>query len=138
MNKIEEIRAEVERYIKHYKKLKRNDFRDGELYICYELLFFIDSLQHEQQEEPDKDLEKAARRYQEGVIVDTTIYYCGACEDVYFANRITDAFISGAKWQAERILEHVKLAYGKVSMNPFDCSEAFEELISKIESIWQK
>lgn len=31
------------------------------------------------------------------------------------------------------LLEWVKLAYGKVSMNPFDCSEAFDELIGKIE-----
>ena len=44
-------------------------------------------------------------------------------------------FKAGAKWQAERILEHVKLAYGKVSMNPFDCSEAFEELIDKINAL---
>lgn len=33
------------------------------------------------------------------------------------------------------LLDIVKLAYGKVSMNPFDCSEAFEELIGKIESL---
>ena len=35
----------------------------------------------------------------------------------------------------DTMLEMVKLAYGKVSMNPFDCSEAFEELIGKIESL---
>lgn len=35
----------------------------------------------------------------------------------------------------DALMEWVKLAYGKVSMNPFDCSEAFEELINKIESI---
>jgi len=48
------------------------------------------------------DLEEAARKYQEGVPVDTTIHYCGADEDVYFANRIVDAFITGAKWQKEQ------------------------------------
>ena len=31
------------------------------------------------------------------------------------------------------VMDAIKLAYGKVSMNPFDCSEAFEELITKIE-----
>ena len=35
----------------------------------------------------------------------------------------------------DALLEWVKLAYGKVSMNPFDCSDAFEELIGKIESL---
>lgn len=60
MDKIEKIRAEVERYIKHYKKLERNDFRDGELYICYELLFFIDSLRQEQSE---ADLERDAVQF---------------------------------------------------------------------------
>lgn len=35
----------------------------------------------------------------------------------------------------EAVLEWVKLAYGKVSMNPFDCSEAFEELINKIDAL---
>ena len=35
----------------------------------------------------------------------------------------------------DALLEWVKLAYGKSSMNPFDCSEAFEEFINKIESL---
>ena len=35
----------------------------------------------------------------------------------------------------DALLEWAKLAYGKVSMNPFDCSDAFEELIRKIESL---
>ena len=34
--------------------------------------------------------------------------------------------------RTEAVLEWVKLAYGKVSMNPFDCVEAFEELLEKI------
>lgn len=29
-------------------------------------------------------------------------------------------------------LDSIKLAYGQVSKDPFDCSEAFEELIAKI------
>lgn len=30
------------------------------------------------------------------------------------------------------VVDAIKLAYGKVSMNPFDCSDAFEELLNKI------
>lgn len=47
--------AEIERYIKHYEKLNRDEFKNGELYICQELLSFIKSLRQEQQE---VDLEK--------------------------------------------------------------------------------
>lgn len=31
------------------------------------------------------------------------------------------------------VIDEIKLAFGKVSMNPFDCSEAFEELLKKID-----
>lgn len=98
MDKIEKIRQEIERLI------EESDFDESA--NLYSLLSFLDTLE----EESDKDLEEAARRYQEGVIVDTTIYYCGACEDVYFANRIADAFIAGAKWQAEQDKETIELA----------------------------
>lgn len=30
------------------------------------------------------------------------------------------------------IVDAIKLAFGKVSMNPFDCSETFEELLKMI------
>lgn len=39
----------------------------------------------------------------------------------------------GARDMKEQMMEDIRLAYGKVSMNPFDCSEAFEELINKYE-----
>ena len=32
----------------------------------------------------------------------------------------------------DMVVDAIKLAYGKVSMNPFDCSEAFEELLNKV------
>ena len=38
-----------------------------------------------------------------------------------------------AEWQKEQMMKDIRLAYGKVSMNPFDCPEAFEELINKYE-----
>lgn len=31
---------------------------------------------------------------------------------------------------AKKMEEWIRTAYGKVSMNPFDCSEAFEELLA--------
>lgn len=35
----------------------------------------------------------------------------------------------------DHVMDLVRLAYGKVSMDAFDCSEAFEELIRNIESL---
>ena len=32
----------------------------------------------------------------------------------------------------DMVVDAIKLAFGKVSMNPFDCSEAFEELLNKV------
>lgn len=32
----------------------------------------------------------------------------------------------------DMVIDAIKLAFGKVSMNPFDCSEAFEELLNKV------
>lgn len=54
MTQIDKIKAEIERHIAHYEKIDRNDFNGGELYICQELLSFIESLEKEQ----DVDLEK--------------------------------------------------------------------------------
>ena len=44
----EKLKAEIERHIKHYESLNRDDFKNGELYICQEFLSTIDSLQQEQ------------------------------------------------------------------------------------------
>lgn len=85
---------------------------------------FVEELAHMIVPEPSEDLEEAAKNYAE-------LLPQGRVSKKYSAID----FIAGAKWQAKRILEHVKLAYGKVSMNPFDCSEAFEELIDKINAL---
>lgn len=45
-----------------------------------------------------------------------------------------DAINYGMRLQKEQMMKDIRLAYGKVSMNPFDCPEAFEELINKYES----
>ena len=47
MSQIEQIKNEIERHIVHYEKIDRNDFNNGELYICQELLSFIESLEKE-------------------------------------------------------------------------------------------
>lgn len=62
------------------------------------------------EEETPDDLEEAAIKYQESVPVDTTIHYCGADEDVYFANRIVETFIAGAKWKEKQDQETIELA----------------------------
>ena len=46
----EKLIAEIERHINHYESSNRDDFKNGELYICQELLSFIKSLQQEKQE----------------------------------------------------------------------------------------
>ncbi len=46
----EKLIAEIERHIRHYEKLDRDDFKNGELYICQELLSSVKSLQQERQE----------------------------------------------------------------------------------------
>ena len=34
----------------------------------------------------------------------------------------------------EKVLDAVRLAYGEVSKDPFDCSDAFEKLLNDIQS----
>ena len=60
MNAIQQIRQEIEKYLKHYEKLELSDFRNGEVYICTELLAFLDTLE---QQEKDVDLEKEIEAY---------------------------------------------------------------------------
>ena len=46
-----------------------------------------------------------------------------------------EGFVQGYEQAEKDIAEHIKLAYGKISMNPFDCSEAFEELLKTIGAV---
>lgn len=46
-----------------------------------------------------------------------------------------EVYVQGYEQAQKDIAEHIKLAYGKVSMNPFDCSEAFEELLKTIGAV---
>lgn len=129
MDKIEKIRQEIER------RKKKNMYINlpmaiGRYYEDRDLLAFIDSLQ---QEQPSEDLENAAIDYADYARKRPKDYVISSVAD--YDHGCIDGFKAGAEWQKEQLLDDIKLAYGKVSMNPFDCSEAFEELISKIESI---
>jgi hypothetical protein len=46
----EKLIVEIQRHIKHYETSDRDDFKNGELYICQEFLSFITSLQQEQED----------------------------------------------------------------------------------------
>lgn len=46
-----------------------------------------------------------------------------------------ESFKAGVTYCLNKILNAIKLAYGKTSMNPFDCSKAFEELIDKLNAM---
>ena len=45
------------------------------------------------------------------------------------------AYFAGKEKMREELLERVRLAYGKLSMNPFDVQDVFEELIDKLNSM---
>lgn len=96
------IREEIERLYKS-KPYSEDHWNLGYDRACEDMMEFL------------IDLEEAARKYQEGVPVDTRIHYCGADEDVYFANRLVDAVSFGAKWQKEQndkdLSEKIAAAY---------------------------
>ena len=55
--------------------------------------------------------------------------------EMQYHKDIENGYIKGYKQAEKDIAEHIKLTYGKVSMNPFDCSEAFEELLKTIGAV---
>ncbi len=56
----EKLIAEIERHIKRYESLDCDDFNSGGLYMCDELLEFIESFQ---QEQPEAELDKEVQRW---------------------------------------------------------------------------
>lgn len=58
--------------------------------------------------------------------------YVEVCEDGIFAFPEPPFKESVEYIRKDLVIDAIKLAYGKVSMNPFDCSEAFEELLNKV------
>lgn len=146
------VRAEIERRLKYTidrldqstcEKERQFDFGSRRAYI--DLLSSIDSLP----EEPDKSMEEAAEEYahswrKEGnkevrELFPKTAYraFIAGAEwqkkqsDKELSEKIAAAYQLGLANKEEQMTKDIKLAYGKVSMNPFDCSEAFEELIDK-------
>lgn len=95
MSIIEQIKTEIEKLYNSEVPAHDSqcDYGDGYFTALSRIDEFLDTLESEKP--VPNNLEDAARKYQEGVPVDTTIHYCGADEDVYFANRIVDAFIAG-------------------------------------------
>ena len=84
-----------------------------------------DSLATQSYENIPNDLEEAAKEYARNYIP------FDQCD----LRDILRVFKAGAEWMKAKMMDDIKLAYGKVSMNPFDCSEAFEELLNKINAL---
>ena len=85
----EKLIAEIERHINHYESSNRDDFKNGELYICQELLSFIKSLQQKQPSLPDS-LDEAANKF-------AVLYDQGTCDGI-----AQECFKAGANWQKEK------------------------------------
>ena len=133
---IVKIKVEIDkRYADYREKMKTDDFTYYEGMADALDLFeqFIDTLESEKP--VPNDIEEAAVDIADALLAKPKDYVLSAKADYW--NGAHDGIITGAKWGAKQILEYVKLAYGKVSMNPFDCSEAFEELINKINALWR-
>lgn len=98
MNKIEKIKAEIERqrgFIEGLFIEGDNSFYDGQDDAYNQLLAFIDSLP---EEKPSEDLEEAAEIYCHDMGLDA--------EDNGTAWEETkDDFIAGAKWMKERMIK---------------------------------
>lgn len=90
----DKLRAEIEKNTPNHLMLMV--YRDH-------ILALIDSLQQEQQEEPDKSLEKAADEWYEKCPAPKSTWW-----DEGEEMKLTDSketFIAGAKWQKEQMLK---------------------------------
>lgn len=97
-------------------------------YRSYEnVLSIIDSLQQEQQEEPDKSLEEAAEEYTNNpdTYVVWTEHY-GDFATVDDIELIEKAFIAGAKWQKEQMGKQAREQLSKTDITLADLV-AFDE-----------
>lgn len=94
MSNIERIKAEIERYIAHYEKIDRNDFSNGELYICQELLSFIEQLEEEQPQGLDEAAEDYGKKHKFLPDEWTSLDEIG--------HIISKTFKAGAKWMEEQ------------------------------------
>lgn len=87
--------AEIERHINHYESLNRDDFKNGELYICQELLSFIKSLQ---QEQPEMDLDAFRREAAKDIL----------CAMIHHQNSTDPSEISIAIDIADELIKQLK------------------------------
>ncbi len=114
MDKIEKIRQEIERLrrIGGIVPLDNREQKTGYESALIDIELFLDSLESE---EPDKSLEEAAEEYRQGE-VDTGCDYIDDSDgdSLYHSACLADAFIAGAKWQAEKCDEETsKLLYAE-------------------------
>ena len=107
MDKIERIRQEIERLKKYAEESKKEWINEGYTQNAFaedcritsfdKLLSFIDTLS----EEPDKDLEEAARLYAiPHYMKDIDVNHI---EEYPYDTGLEAAFIAGAKWDAEHL-----------------------------------
>lgn len=87
----DKLKAEIERRIALYSRSSEYNIDPNRIDEDEQLLSFLDTLS----EEPDKDLEKAARKY-------TKKNTCYNRDPDLLRSSIKDAFIAGAEWGAER------------------------------------
>lgn len=83
--------AKIERHINHYESSNRDDFKNGELYICQELLSFIKSLQ-QKQSSLSSNLDEAANKF-------AVLYDQGTCDGI-----AQECFKAGAQWMKEQMM----------------------------------
>lgn len=70
------------------------EYSDGVRFALEHFTFILDSLQQEQQEESDKNLEEAAYKYS-----------FDSKPSIYGQVDVIDAFIAGAEWQKEQMMK---------------------------------
>lgn len=108
MDEIARIRQEIERrrdfLYERYIKKGKGCIEESRYDECVEILSFLDTLS----EEPDKRLEEAADKYSnENEYMDV-----GFCvEPVYIGHKTEKAFIAGAEWQKEQMIEEAVEGY---------------------------
>lgn len=113
MSNIEKIRQEIENCIKAFEFNGGiyDSYEAGELSAYKEIMDFIDSLP---EEKPSEDLEEAAEECI-GTLIPEEVHTTTPFAAEYVIKLLDKAFIAGAKWQREQMMEEA--VEGKVFMS---------------------
>ena len=132
---VELIKKEIERRIEETAKAPSdNGIMDSVLGArVHELMTLLSFIATLSDEPPADGLEEEIKSFFDGWHIEDDLGLVKADGWTPNLSDIFDIARHFAEWQKEQMMKDIKLAYGKVSMNPFDCSEAFEELIKKYE-----